>query len=166
MSIADDLERLDRLRQSGAIDDAEFAMAKAKVLNDATDLSPDWSLATAFDIGPEKSDAATRHWALLLHFSILAGFMFPLAGLAVPIIIWQVKKDSLPGIDPHGKNAINWIISKIIYFVLSILLCMVLIGIPMLIALAIASVLFPIIAGIKANNGTVWKYPLAISFFK
>jgi uncharacterized Tic20 family protein len=36
----------------------------------------------------------------------------------------------------------------------------------MLVALGCAAVAFPIVAGIKANNGELEKYPLATSFFK
>jgi len=45
------------------------------------------------------------------------------------------------------------------------MLFVVLIGIPLLIALAILAIVFPIVAAIKANNGQVWKYPLSIPFF-
>jgi uncharacterized Tic20 family protein len=34
------------------------------------------------------------------------------------------------------------------------------------VALVIIGIVFPIIGGIKANNGEVWKYPLSIPFFK
>ncbi len=36
----------------------------------------------------------------------------------------------------------------------------------LLIPLAACSINFPILAGVKANNGEVWKYPLAITFLK
>jgi uncharacterized Tic20 family protein len=32
--------------------------------------------------------------------------------------------------------------------------------------LGILAVVFPIIGGLKANNGEVWKYPLSITFFE
>jgi len=28
------------------------------------------------------------------------------------------------------------------------------------------AIAFPIVGGIKANNGEVWRYPLSIQFFK
>jgi uncharacterized Tic20 family protein len=84
----------------------------------------------------------------------------------VPIVIWQLKKVELPGIDPHGKNALNWIISAIIYAVVCVILVFAVIGIPLLIALGAVGIIFPIVAGIKASQGEVWKYPMAISFFK
>jgi hypothetical protein len=108
----------------------------------------------------------TRTWAMFLHFSLLAGYVVPMAGLVAPIIIWQVQKDKLPGIDEHGKVAANWLISLIIYLVASLLLSFIFIGIPMLIVLGVLSIIFPIIGGIKANNGHLWKYPLSIPFFQ
>jgi len=39
--------------------------------------------------GPDK---ATNQWAMFLHFSILAGWIIPIGGLIVPILLWQLKK--------------------------------------------------------------------------
>ena len=108
----------------------------------------------------------TKQWGLFLHLSLLAGFIVPLAGLVTPIVIWQLKKNDLPGLDIHGKNVVNWIISDLIYMTIGSILCLVVIGIPILITLGIVSVIFPIIGGIKANNGEVWKYPLTMRFVK
>ncbi len=108
----------------------------------------------------------TRQMAMFLHLSMLAGFIIPFAGLLVPILTWQMKKDELPLIDAHGKNAVNWIISGLIYTVICLVLSFLLIGIPLSIALGVVSIVFPIMAAIKGNNGEVWTYPLAISFFK
>jgi len=166
MSIADDLQKLQQLRQSGAIDDHEFALAKARVLNGAPEAQPD--AAVPFEsawVGPTAHEQETRRWGLLLHLSVLASYALPIAGVVVPIAIWQLKKDELPKIDVHGKNAINWIISFIIYAaVCGILVPVFGIGIPLLMALGVAAVVFPIVAGIKANQGEVWKYPMAFSF--
>ena len=114
---------------------------------------------------PNK-ERETRTWAMFLHFSLLAGYVAPIAGLIAPIIIWLVQKDKLPGIDEHGKVVVNWLISLILYLILSVLLSFIFIGIPMLIVLIVATIIFPIIGGIKANDGQLWKYPLSIRFFK
>ncbi len=103
---------------------------------------------------------------MLLHLSQLANFLVPLGGLIVPIVIWQVKKTELPGIDVHGKIVVNWIISALLYGIGCFILFFLLIGIPMLVALGIIAIIFPIVGGIKANNGEAWKYPLSITFFK
>ena len=106
------------------------------------------------------------HWALLLHLSQFAGFLVPLAGWIAPIVIWQVKRSDIPELDAHGKVVANWILSLVIYGSVSGILIFVLIGIPLLIALALLGVLFPIIGALKADNGIVWRYPLSIPFFK
>ena len=72
----------------------------------------------------------------------------------------------MPALDAHGKMVVNWMISSTIYAVVSLVLCLVLVGFLMLIALAVVGILFPIIGGIKANNGELWQYPLAIRFLK
>lgn len=89
----------------------------------------------------------------------------PFAGLVVPIVIWQLKKDEYPVVDEHGRVVMNWILSMFIYLAAGILLTFILIGIPLLFALGIAALVFPIVGAVKANNGEVWPYPLSIKFF-
>ena len=117
------------------------------------------------DIPPANDNRNARLWAMLLHFSLLAGFLVPLGGLIVPVVIWQLKRADVPGLDAHGKIVVNWIISEIIYAVVFLVLAFVWIGIPLLIGLKLVSVVFPIIGGIKANEGEAWDYPLSSQFF-
>jgi uncharacterized protein len=156
MNFSDELQKLQQLHISGALSDTEFTQAKATLLNRREGAMHD-------DASLERE---TNQWAMFLHLSLLAGFVVPLAGLVVPIVLWQVKKSQLPGIDVHGKIVVNWIISAIIYSVVSAILILALIGIPLLIALGIVGIVFPIIGAIKASDGEVWKYPLSISFLK
>jgi uncharacterized Tic20 family protein len=165
MNVADELQKLEQLRQSGAINNDEFVLAKAKILKETSE-SGSVGPSVGIKLSSSEIEQQTRQWAMFLHLSVLAGLVVPVAGLVVPIVIWQIQKASLPGIDVHGKNAVNWIISALIYFVCCIPLFFVIIGIPLVIALMVLNIVFPIIAGIKANNGEVWKYPLAITFFK
>lgn len=120
---------------------------------------------TESPIGPE-SDKDTRTWAMILHLSVLSGLVVPLAGLAVPIVIYVLKKDSMPGLVPHGHVVFNWMISAVIYCIISFVLMIVGIGFLLLFALALLSLIFPIIGGVKASEGEVWPYPLSIKFFK
>ena len=101
----------------------------------------------------------TRQWAMFIHFSLLAGWIVPLAGLIVPILLWQMKKDELPGIVPHAHIVLNWIVTSLVYALICFILVFVLIGIPALIVLGIVTVIFSIVGGIKANEGEVWEYP-------
>ena len=96
-----------------------------------------------------------RQMGLFLHLSQLANIiLFPL-GIVVPIILWQTQKEKIPALDEHGKMVVNWMISHLIYAVVSFVLVFVIIGI-----------IFPIIGAVKANNGELWQYPLTIKFLK
>ncbi len=105
------------------------------------------------------SDRETRQWAMFIHFSILAGWAIPIAGLIVPILLWQIKKDELPGIVPHAHVVLNWMVTSLVYAMICFVLIFVLIGILGFIALAITTIIFAVIGGLKANEGTVWEYP-------
>jgi uncharacterized Tic20 family protein len=167
MSVADELQKLQQLHQAGALSDDEFASAKAKLLGSPAEplqvsaVPPEGAGSSSW-----SQDQQTRQWAFFLHLSILAGYALPLAGLVAPVVIWQWKKAELPGLDVHGKNAVNWILSVILYAVVCVILALAVVGIPLLIALGVVGVVFPIVAAIKANNGEVWKYPLAITFLR
>ena len=111
------------------------------------------------------TEADARQWATFLHLSLLAGFVLPGAGFVLPIVLWQVKKNELPGIDAHGKVVANWLISALIYSVVCGLLTFVLIGLPLLAVLGLLAIIFPIIGAVRANEGILWPYPLSIRFF-
>jgi uncharacterized Tic20 family protein len=159
MNLSDELQKLQQLHEAGTLSDEEFAAAKERLLSAPT---PTFGIHMG---DPMDNEQQTRLWAMILHFSQFAGYIVPVAGLVVPIIIWQFKKTDLPGIDAHGKIVVNWLLSAMIYALGCFLLLFVFIGMPFLIALGIIAVIFPIIGGIKANNGEAWKYPLSISFF-
>ncbi len=103
-------------------------------------------------------------YGMLLHLSQLLSFSG--AGIAVPIIMWAVNKDKSGTVDRHGKNVLNWLISELIYAIGCAVLCLVLIGIPLAVALVVIGIVFPIIGAVKANNGDEWKYPMSIAFLK
>ncbi len=112
----------------------------------------------------QQVDKQTRIWAMLLHFSIFLVYIVPVAGLVAPLLIWQIKKHELPGIEVHGRNVVNFIISMLFYSIIAILLCFFVIGFALLPILGLIGIVFPIIGGIKANDGIAWSYPMMIRF--
>jgi uncharacterized Tic20 family protein len=165
MTIADELEKLQNLHQTGALSDDEFARAKAALLQDQrVTAGPPFRVELA-EVAPAALEQQTRQWAMFLHLSVFAGCVVPFAGLILPVVLWQVKKSELPGIDVHGRIVVNWLLSMFIYALICVPLVFVLIGIVLLLALGVVGIVFPIIGGIKASNGEAWKYPLSISFF-
>ncbi|MDD5455022.1 MAG: DUF4870 domain-containing protein, partial [Candidatus Ratteibacteria bacterium] len=75
------------------------------------------------------------------------------------------KADS-PLVDDQGKESLNFQITVSIACVVAWLLIFIVIGIPLLAALAIFDLIMLIIAGIKANDGMKYRYPINIRFIK
>lgn len=105
-------------------------------------------------------------FCMLMHLSQLLSFVVPFSGLVLPIVMWATNKDQFPEVDKHGKVIFNWIISATIYAFVSAILMVIGIGFLLLLAVAICTVVFAIIGGVKANEGVVWAYPISIKFFK
>ncbi len=114
--------------------------------------------STPMTIAPEE-----RTLAALTHLSGLAGYVIPLGGVLVPIIIWAVKSDSKV-ISSIAKQAL---ILNIVVFVLiagTFFLWLTILLIPLAIALwillALAAIALPIVGAIKALDGVFYRYPV------
>lgn len=101
-----------------------------------------------------------RTWGMLCH--LLAIF----TSFIAPLIIWLIKKEEDPFIDNQGKEALNFQITVAIASIVSGFLVAFCIGIPMLIAVCVADLVFCIIATVKANSGVAYRYPVSIRFIK
>src|SRR5438876_7014690 len=111
------------------------------------------------------SSSNVRTWTVLCHATALAGFFVPWAGhILGPLIVWLVKRGDSPEIDVHGKESLNFQLSMLIYDAIAAILCIVLIGIPILIILWIMNTVFVIIASIRASGGQLSRYLLTIRF--
>lgn len=156
MSMSDEIEKLYKLKEDGAISEEEYGRAKKSLIEN---IQP--SGKTVADI-----TSNTNMWAMFIHLAQFCGYVAPFAGFIIPIVLWQIKKNELPAIDKHGRIVANWIITELILWIVCGLLCFIIIGIPLVIALGIIGIIFPIIGTVKANNGEAWRYPCSIEFFK
>ncbi|KKR49776.1 MAG: hypothetical protein UU81_C0004G0008 [Microgenomates group bacterium GW2011_GWC1_41_8] len=105
-------------------------------------------------------------WAMFVHLSTLLGLIIPFGNIALPLIIWQVKKNEMPDIESHGKQATNFQISMTIYAAISALLMIIVIGFFLFPALVILDVIFTVKAALAARDGKQYQYPLTIQFIK
>ena len=110
--------------------------------------------------------AEDKQWGLFAHLSSLAGLIIPFGNILGPLIIWQVKKDSLPFAADQGKEALNFNITIAIAAIICGLLTLVLIGFLLLPLVGLAWLIFTIIGAMKANNGEAYRYPFALRLIK
>jgi uncharacterized Tic20 family protein len=97
--------------------------------------------------------------AMLCHITGLISFIGPL-------IVWLLKKDESEFIDANGKQALNFQISIFIYSIVASMLIVLLIGIPLLVAIGLFSLVMIVLASVKALNGEVFEYPLSMKILK
>jgi uncharacterized Tic20 family protein len=89
-----------------------------------------------------------------------------------PLIIWLVKKDTMPFVSDQAKEALNFNITIAIVFVILWILSIATLGIgflitlPLMAIIGIAALVFIILAAIKANEGVAYRYPFALRLVK
>ena len=122
------------------------------------------SQATALGGPPSKEET---NFAMFTHLAgLLALTSVPGGGIIGPLVLWLIKKDTMPFVDDQGKEAINFHITVAIGALVCWGLSFVCIGIPMLIALLIGAIVFSIIGAVKASNGETYRYPLTLRLLK
>lgn len=141
------------------------------------------------------SNVRASGWAVLCHLSALAGWVFPLGNIILPLIFWSIKKNQNEFINQTGRAILNFQISYVLYaIVYGVLLVMgvycffampagseimgsdffhpdmyyVLIGIALFLYLTFVFgwLALVIIGAVKAHNLKVFRYIIAIPFFK
>ena len=119
------------------------------------------------DLNLQAPSKDARMWAMATHLSAFAAFTaIPFASIIAPLVIWLLKREESPFIDAHGKESVNFQITMGIAGVVCAVLCLVLIGFLLGLALLIFWFIVTIMAGLKANEGSPYRYPLCIRFIK
>lgn len=110
----------------------------------------------------ERLYAAACHFAGLPIFTAIA-----LANLIAPLVIWLIKKDTMPFVDEHGKESINFQMTALLAYAVGVVTaCAGGIGLLLVGIVAVLQIIFPIIAGIAAYDGRSYRYPLTLRLIK
>lgn len=149
------LETLLNLKRAGELTDEEFEIAKGNLKKEKE--SP-------FKRG-HKLNMEVDEFNMLLHLTQYCGILIPFIGSFIPIVLWLQNKDVNPKIDLHGRIVFNWTFSVIVYFVCSLVLSSVVIGLFALGILILLDIIFPLVGTFKAKKGIAWRYPFSINFF-
>lgn len=113
-----------------------------------------------FNFGEIKkmTEKEKKLWLVFLHLSNLKPIVI------IPFLIWVFKKESIPELDKHAKDVINFQISMCIYLFSSAILAIILIGILFLIVLGIFITVISILNAIKVFQDKPYYYPFTLKF--
>ena len=113
----------------------------------------------------QTSMRTDRQLLVITHLTQLLSYVIGFGGLIAPLIIWLTSKNSVEGMDEHGKAILNLQLSLILYIVLSIPAILLFgFGILTLIGTAILGFVLPIVNAVRANNGEEPSYFMTIRF--
>ncbi len=122
--------------------------------------------------------AEERQWAMFAHLSALLGGLLTsgwagnIGFFVGPLVIWMMKKDTMPFVNDQAKEALNFAITVSIIFLALLILTVMTLGIgalltvPLMLIVGVAALVFVIIAAMKANEGVAYRYPFALRLVK
>jgi uncharacterized Tic20 family protein len=121
--------------------------------------------------------AEERQWAMFAHLSALVGGLLTGAVggwgcILGPLIIWLVKKDTMPFVADQAKEALNFNITVGAIFLALWILTFVTLGIgiiitgPLMLIVGVGALVLIVIAAIRANEGKAYRYPMTLRLVK
>jgi uncharacterized Tic20 family protein len=105
---------------------------------------------------PPLSQSDERLWALLAHLSIF------LLAIIAPIVILVVFGKRSSFVADNAKEALNFHITVVIAELVSFVLFFVVIGFVLLPVVIIGAMVLGVIAGLQAQQGENYRYPLTL----
>ena len=106
-----------------------------------------------------------RQLLVITHLTQLLSYVIGFGGLITPLILWLTSKDSVEGMDEHGKAILNFQLSLILYLIISVPAILLLgLGILGILGVVILGFVLPIVNAVRANNGEDPSYFMTIRF--
>jgi uncharacterized protein len=119
------------------------------------------TIENSASLPPAPVATSDKALMILSHLSAILG-----VGLILPFVVWLIKKNEPDTVAAHAAEALNFHLSVLLYGLLCIPLCVILIGIPLMLLLALASFILAIVAAVRASDGILYRYPITIRLVK
>ena len=101
------------------------------------------------------------------HLCQLLTYVSGFGGLVVPLILWLTQKDKVASMDIQGKQIVNFQLSIIVYYILSIPLILFFgLGLFVLFVVGTLGFILPIVNAVKVSNHQQPVYFMNITFIK
>lgn len=120
------------------------------------------------DLGSERNLAMFCHLAAIA--GMLAGWItaipIPFGNILGPLIVWLIKKDTMPLVNSHGKESLNFQITVSLAIVTCLVLFFLVLPLLLIPVIWVASLVLTIIATVKASRGQFYRYPFTLRLIK
>jgi uncharacterized protein len=117
-------------------------------------------------VGYASNDDKT--WALVAHFGGAAGMLIGVGGggWVAPLIALLAKGNTSPTVRAHAAAALNFQLLWSIIGIIGWILTCAFVGIIIFLAAMVLGIVFGVIAGLRANEGQLYKYPMSLNIIK
>ena len=122
-------------------------------------------LGQGFITGSPAPTQDEKTWGMLAHLSAIIASFVGLSFLG-PLVVMLTKGKESAWVNSHAKEALNFQITVTIAIVVCVALSCLVIGLFLMPLVGLGALVLSILAGIKANNGEMYKYPVAIRLVK
>lgn len=112
------------------------------------------------------SSGDEKNLAMFCHLSALAGLVIPAGNIIGPLVLWLLKRESMPLVDQHGKEVLNFQITVTIALVACFATFFLILPIFLAVLIGIAALVLTIIGTLKASNGILYRYPFTLRLVK
>jgi uncharacterized Tic20 family protein len=85
-------------------------------------------------------------------------------GFAPSLLVYLVKNDGW--VKENARNALNWQLTTLIYYGISWVLVLIIIGLFLPWLIVVLNMVFCLVAAVRSSKGEEYKYPLTIEFIK
>ena len=80
----------------------------------------------------------------------------------LPLVVYLVMRKDSDYVAENAREALNFHITVLIYSICCLPLTVIIIGVPLLIVIAISSLILAVVAAVKASDGLCYRYPLTL----
>ncbi len=114
-------------------------------------------------------------WRVLAHASAFIQFV-GVPSVVGPLVVWLIRRDD-PVVEPHARDALNFQLSILIYFVAGIvvafLAAITIVGLVitgliviLLLILVVLELVFALLGTLAASRGERYVYPMSLELIK
>lgn len=101
----------------------------------------------------------------IIHLTQLLSYVTGCGGFIVPLVLWLSSKDTVAGMDEHGKSILNFQLSMWLYIILSIPAILLFgLGLLSLVFVGVIGFILPVVNAVRASNGEAPSYFATIRF--
>lgn len=114
-------------------------------------------------------------WRVLAHASAFIQ-LFGIPSVVGPLIVWLIRRED-PVVEPHAREALNFQLSLLIYFiggiVIGLIAALTIVGLVFtfviilaLVVLFLLELIFALLGTIAASRGEMYRYPFNLDLIK